>query len=156
MAASGTTGTRLPKMALVDTLVGTPPPALPLYNPREDNNDGDSGSGGGGGSGGGSGSGSDSLAVGGDGGGEVPLDVVASAEQQTAVVGDMLARLTDLRAAAVAWGEEARAALRERERELHAGGGGVVGSTRVIEALLARDVVHAVEVRGWVGGWVGG
>ncbi|CAN0227628.1 unnamed protein product, partial [Laminaria digitata] len=60
-----------------------------------------------------SGGGSDS------GSGEVPPDVIAAAEQQSAVVGDMLARLKDLRAVAEAWGEEARAALRERERELH-------------------------------------
>ena len=149
-------------MSLVGTLAETSPPALPLYKPRDDNDNENGNIDGGSGSLSFGGTGSGSVSISGSGGdGEVPPDVVAAAEQQTAVVGDVHARLRDLRAAAEAWGEEARAALRERERGLHPGGGGgggggvgVKGSSGAIEALLARDVVQAVQVGCWVDGGV--
>lgn len=125
--ASGSTGGKLPSVAMLDSFLATAPllsasspsssPQSTTYKPGDDLIES---------------AGVASL----DGEEGEKAAAAAALAVQRAIVGDFHGRLTELRAAAEAWGIEARA--------LQAGGG--KGSPEAMEALLSRDVLRVVKV----------
>ncbi|CAM9364344.1 unnamed protein product, partial [Ectocarpus sp. 12 AP-2014] len=125
------TGGRLPTLDSTETLVQTPPPpsssATAPYKP-----------------------GDDALPVGDDPAADgASATAAANQRQSAAVFADVLAGLQELRGEASSWLREARGLLAGAGGGGGAGGGAAVamtdGSAKAVQALLARDVVRAMQ-----------
>ncbi|CAN0104014.1 unnamed protein product [Ectocarpus sp. 6 AP-2014] len=126
------TGGRIPTLASTETLVQTPPP--PSFSATAPYKPGD-----------------DALPVGDDPASDGASAAAAVNQRQSAAVfADVLAGLQELRGEASSWLMEARGLLAGAGGGGKAGGGAAVamtdGSAKAVEALLARDVVRAMQL----------